>query len=201
MYNFHALGVSTGNGVNGSGDNRIAVGVACMYGNYGDDGGQVEELCRKNTTALGGSGGWLYAEAIKYDGYSRVQLGFNPVGEHTLWYPGHAYVDIRTGGNTDVPALLLRDEALSVSTVYGALEKSGGILWWTDNNGNRAPLVNTNFPRAVSLTNINNSFVGNFNGTLGGPTNATAPANTTIPKAWANFTNSSGGVFKIGLYQ
>jgi len=201
MYNNHVIGVGGGNGNNGGGDNRVAVGVACLYGTAGADGGQIEMLVRKNSSALGGAGGWLYAEGIKYDGYSRVQLGFNPQSEHTLWYPGHAYVDIRTGGNTDVPALLIRDEALASASVYGALEKSGGSLWWTDNNGIRAPLLNTNFPGAVSLTNISNSFVGNFNGTVGGPTNATAPANTTTPKAWANFTNSSGGVFKIGLYQ
>lgn len=34
-----------------------------------------------------------------------------------------------------------------------------------------------------------------------GPTNATAPASAVVIKAWVNFTNSSGGVFKLPLYQ
>lgn len=41
---------------------------------------------------------------------------------------------------------------------------------------------------------------GLTNMVLNGPTN-TPPVDTTTPKAWANFTNSSGGVFKIPLYQ
>jgi len=35
---------------------------------------------------------------------------------------------------------------------------------------------------------------------MSGPTNA-APSNTTTIRAWANFTNSAGGVFKYPLYQ
>ena len=49
------------------------------------------------------------------------------------------------------------------------------------------------------------TFTGNGAGltniVLCGPTNATPPANTSTIRAWANFTNASGGVFKLPLYQ
>lgn len=34
-----------------------------------------------------------------------------------------------------------------------------------------------------------------------GTTNATAPVNAVTPAAWVNYTNSTGGVFKLPLYQ
>ena len=50
---------------------------------------------------------------------------------------------------------------------------------------------------------------GNFTGDgsgltnlrFAGTTNAVPPANTTLVKAWLNFTNVTGGVFKLPLYQ
>ena len=40
-----------------------------------------------------------------------------------------------------------------------------------------------------------------FTNAINGGTNATAPANTTTIRAWVNFTNVTGGVFKLPLYQ
>ena len=52
---------------------------------------------------------------------------------------------------------------------------------------------------------IGDTYVGNGGGItnviLVGPTNATLPANELTPVAWANFTNSTGGTFKLPLYQ
>jgi hypothetical protein len=59
--------------------------------------------------------------------------------------------------------------------------------------------------KATILDNYYGTYYGNDSGltnvVISGPTNATPPADTTTIKAWANFTNSSGGVFKIPLYQ
>ena len=49
------------------------------------------------------------------------------------------------------------------------------------------------------------NFVGDGSGltnlSFAGYTNAVPPTNTTVVKAWLNFTNATGGVFKMPLYQ
>ena len=133
IFNQHVIGIS--------GDNRMAVSIGNLYGSGGVDGGQVELLARRNASASY-LGGWLYADGIKYDGYSRVQIGNNPQSEHTLWYPGHAYLDLRTGGENTVPAFLFRDEAMVDTPVPGALERGlDGDLYFTRGNGDRVNIA------------------------------------------------------------
>jgi len=55
---------------------------------------------------------------------------------------------------------------------------------------------------AITATNFIGNTIGLTNlGGFTGQTNATAPGNTSVIKVWINFTNASGGVFKLGAYQ
>ena len=56
----------------------------------------------------------------------------------------------------------------------------------------------------VPYTNLNPVMFANwlqFTNAINGSTNAVAPANTSTVRAWVNFTNLTGGVFKLPLYQ
>jgi hypothetical protein len=58
-----------------------------------------------------------------------------------------------------------------------------------------------NDQRQMILANAANEFAGTFTGSFNGPTNTTAPGNTSTIRAWVNYTNSTGGTFKLPLYQ
>jgi len=58
-----------------------------------------------------------------------------------------------------------------------------------------------NDQRQMVLANAANQFAGTFTGSFNGPTNTTVPVNTSTIRAWVNYTNSTGGTFKLPLYQ
>lgn len=75
------------------------------------------------------------------------------------------------------------------------LDFSNGVIFA------HAPAVFTNSVSA-GLFNGNGSGLTNLNAaSLTGATNSTIPANTNTIRAWVNFTNVTGGVFKMPLYQ
>jgi hypothetical protein len=80
-----------------------------------------------------------------------------------------------------------------------------GTSYWTKNDGTTTLFAITNGSASVP-TNllVGGTIYGNGAGltniTLTGPTND-APVDTATVKAWVNFTNSTGGVFKYPLYQ
>jgi hypothetical protein len=160
-------------GTTGWADPRGLCIVGSIYGANGVDGAVMEFLPKKAAYSTIASG--VFAHPLRVDGFGTVQVGNLPETEHTEFYPGHAFLDVRSGGSTILPALLLRDDALCATNAYGAMEKSGGNLWWTDNSLNRSAVV-------VGLTN------------------STVPSSTTTIKAWVNVT-ANGQTFKLPLYQ
>lgn len=82
-------------------------------------------------------------------------------------------------------------------TAFGIPDTDGIFSWRVggtniiarmEGNGDLSAL---SFSGGCQLTNM----------VMNGPTNSTVPADAVTIKAWANFTNSSGGVFKMPLYQ
>jgi len=147
---------------------------------------------------------------------------FNYLGTNYLMYTFEGDIFASVDGSltnwtmTDVPELDLGGEEGNMLS-YPLLETniistpivSGGVF--TGNGGGltniQASAIVGSVP--VNLTNLANIFVGTFIGNgagltniiFCGPTNATPPADPVTIKAWANFTNASGGVFKLPLYQ
>jgi hypothetical protein len=72
----------------------------------------------------------------------------------------------------------------SPSEFYDAL-LTGGSTWSGGLSGD-------------TLTTSGGITIGTY---ITGPTNSVAPGNTSTIKAWVNYTNSTGGVFKMPLYQ
>jgi hypothetical protein len=75
--------------------------------------------------------------------------------------------------------------------------KAGARLSFRINNVEGAYMTNT---AALWLAGGVRTGSGDPN-PIGAPTNSTAPGNAATPKAWVNFTNATGGVFKLPLYQ
>jgi hypothetical protein len=82
-------------------------------------------------------------------------------------------------------------------------------LWFDDGAGHQSfsgAAVNVNTSLTVNgKVSITGTLSGNAAGltniVLTGPTNSTPPMNTSLVRGWINFTNASGGVFKIPFYQ
>jgi hypothetical protein len=106
------------------------------------------------------------------------------------------------------------------NSLYGLWYANLGIVATNDGNvygygfcGNGKNLTNLNVGNFASgNSSSSNLWNGSFHGNGAGLTNVTAlyytgitnsipPANTTIVRAWVNFTNAAGGVFKMPLYQ
>ncbi len=99
----------------------------------------------------------------------------------------------------------------------------GNKTWFTTLNGGTIYFAGNTYPtnvfdlsgdyRSSENTNhvgqfsglLSGIFSGNFgtltNVSLTGATNATSPANSATVRAWVNWTNATGGVFKMPLYQ
>ena len=121
------------------GDGRSCVAVNTSFGTNEEYGSITEFLPRKSTHASINSG--IFAHPLRLDGYGRVMVGNIPETYHTVFYPGNAYLDLWTGGNTDVPAFLFEQEGLVASPVAGALERGSGALYFTDDTSVRHQLL------------------------------------------------------------
>jgi len=126
-------------------DNRSSVGLVTTFGTNAEYGNIVEILPRKSAHAHLNSG--VFAHPIRLDGYGRVMIGNVPESYHAKFYTGNAYLDLWTGGNVDVPAMLFEQQGLSTAALPGSLERANGRLYFTDNDRNRQPLLmsDTNF--------------------------------------------------------
>lgn len=152
IYNTHILSLS--------GDNRSSVGVVTTFGTNAEYGNIIEFLPRKSEHANINSG--LFAHPLRLDGYGRVMVGNVPESEHTRFYVGNAYLDLWTGGNTDVPALLFEQDGLAAYPVTGALERNNGLPYWTDGNQNRSQLLlSSHAGDGGGLTNLNANAIVN----------------------------------------
>jgi hypothetical protein len=141
------------------GDNRSCVGVVTTFGTNAEYGNIIEMLPRKSCHASIDSG--VFAHPLRLDGFGRVMMGNIPESEHTRFYIGNAYLDLWTGGNTDVPAMLFEQDGLSSSLVTGALERESGLPYWTDGNLNRSQILLSGHPGDGSgLINLNPSAIG-----------------------------------------
>jgi len=121
------------------GDGRSCVAVNTVFGTNEEYGSITEFLPRKSIHASISSG--IFAHPLRLDGYGRVMVGNIPETYHTRYYPGNAYLDLWTGGNTDVPAFLFEQEGLVGSPIAGALERGHGSLFFTDDNSTRHQLL------------------------------------------------------------
>ena len=87
-------------------------------------------------------GGGTFTINMRQDGFSRTMLGNIPFGIHTTYVLADGYLDVRTGGFTDVPAMVFHDEGESDSPVAGALERdSSGELKFTTHDVTRQFVV------------------------------------------------------------
>lgn len=98
-------------------------------------------------------------------------------------------------GNVTVPGL--NSAELTNMTIDGLHGDYFGAL--AANTGDPLHAQAPNIPTAFFSSTLAGVFA--FSGGLLGPTNASAPGNASAIKAWVNYTNSSGGVFKLPLYQ
>jgi hypothetical protein len=152
IWNTHILSLA--------GDNRSSVGVITTFGTNAEYGDIIEFLPRKSTHASINSG--LFAHPLRLDGYGRVMVGNVPESEHTRFYVGSAYLDLWTGGNSDVPAMLFEQDGLSAAPVTGALERNNGLPYWTDGSLNRSPLLLSGHSGdGGNLTNLNANAIAN----------------------------------------
>jgi hypothetical protein len=94
-----------------------------------------------------------------------------------------------------IASLLNSTNLAGTNNLAGNLNIGGNLT-----AGNIVPLQNGYVP----YTNLNPVMFAawmQFTNAIHGNTNAALPANTTTIRAWVNFTNISGGVFKLPLYQ
>jgi hypothetical protein len=129
------------------------------------------------------------------------------------WYfPGNGTLFSPSGSNVynlgadqfyaaRIPGTVMSTVSAGQNTLVSQSQNANGSTNWA--------VSVTTTPNFTAGSVLGNWTAGSFSGdgsavtnmVITGPTNATAPGNTTTPKAWANFTNSSGGVFKVALYQ
>jgi hypothetical protein len=114
------------------------------------------------------------------------------------WITGN--VNIPDSGNADV-------YIQSWDATHPAVPQ-GAIYFANQLNGVLASNLSSVLPndqRQMVLANAANQFAGTFTGSFvgsfNGPTNAAVPGNTSTIRAWVNYTNSTGGTFKLPLYQ
>lgn len=189
IWNTHLLSL-------GGADDRSCVGVVTTFGTNAEYGNVIEFLPRKSLHATINSG--LFAHPLRLDGYGRVMVGNIPESQHTRFYIGNAYLDLWTGGNSDVPAMLFESDAFASSAITGAFERNYGLPYWTDANRIRSPFLLASHPgNGSGLTNLSpanlasgtisasllatnalNQFSGSFIGNGGGLTNLSADALT-----------------------
>jgi hypothetical protein len=142
------------------GSTRTSVGVEDAFGTNGYFGDIIEFLPLKAQKANIAS--ILFAHPIRLDGYGRVQVGNIPEANHGRFYPAAGFLDVVAGTNTDTPAMILSSETLTLTTVPGAIERSGGKLYFTDDNSNRAAIFTGS--NASGLTCLSASAItGGFN--------------------------------------
>ena len=98
-------------------------------------------------------------------------------------------------GGQVVAALLNSSNVAGTNNLAGNVNIGGNLT-----AANVVPLQSGYVP----YTNLNPIVFANwvqFTNAINGNTNAVAPANTSTIRAWVNFTNLAGGVFKLPLYQ
>lgn len=98
-------------------------------------------------------------------------------------------------GSTFVAATYAATNTAATNNFAGNVNVGGNL-----SAANVVPLQNGYVP----YTNLNPVIFASwlqFTNAIAGNTNAVAPANSTTIRAWVNFTNISGGVFKMPLYQ
>jgi hypothetical protein len=137
------------------------------------------------------SGSSLLVRSGGIDRASVNSTGAVAAASFTVVNGGSTYGYIDGAGNLYGQSLNVTGGAINggTSTLTTVKVGSGGL---TANNGTITNLTASK----VVVTNL--IFYGSgFTGT----TNATAPSNTSTVRAWVNFTNSTGGVFKMPLYQ
>jgi hypothetical protein len=147
----------------------------------------------------------IFARSTTTNGDYELDI-FNDLGPYDAWNTntithavrirkGPAWTGVQLLGNTIITNLS--------NTNYTS------PLWFDDGAGHQdfsgaAVNVNTSLTvnGKVSITGtLSGNAAGLTNIILTGPTNSTPPTNTSLVRGWINFTNASGGVFKIPLYQ
>lgn len=113
----------------------------------------------------------------------------SPAAVYGPFYPSNAFSYVHPDG----------------SAVFRQDTGHPGVSWDGTGNANLYSLTIGNGDLAHGAGVVIASLKGDgrsiTNQILQGPTNGTAPGDAATIKAWANFTNASGGVFKLPLYQ
>jgi outer membrane lipoprotein-sorting protein len=107
-------------------------------------------------------------------------------------------------GNVNTPNSGNADNYIQSSDATHPIVPQGAIYFANQLNGVLASNLSSVLPndqRQMVLANAANQFAGTFTGSFNGPTNTTVPVNTSTIRAWVNYTNSTGGTFKLPLYQ
>jgi hypothetical protein len=140
------------------GTTRSSVGVETSFGTNANFGSIIEFLPSRGAGANIDS--TTFAHPIRLDGYGRVSIGDNNETNYTRFRPANAFLEVVAGSGSQVPAFRFANETLSATNFPGALERTNGRLWWTDDQSNRAAVFTGS--NGSGLTNLNLTGVTNL---------------------------------------